>query len=87
MDTPLDSTLLSTLHRCDDCGKIITDPNLKLRCIVENLHVPLCAHCHAQRAQSLDGPIHVALAEHLVREAHALLDLGYSFAPQVVRDE
>lgn len=80
MSTPLDTSLLSGLHRCDDCGRITHTP--KSRHVAENLWTPLCVHCYDQRIQSLERDIAIVLAESIVQDAHALLNAGHSFGPQ-----
>lgn len=76
-----DTSLLSSLVNCDDCRRIISRSESEWRLIGENLHVPICPHCHAQRMDALDRVIVVALARVIVADAHDLLNAGHSFAP------
>jgi hypothetical protein len=80
MSTPFDSTLLSALHRCFDCGTVITEP--AWRPIGENVWVPICAWCYDQRMLALDRDLALAQARVIVLDAHDLLNDGHSFGPR-----
>jgi len=81
----MDTTLLSALRRCDDCGRITDRP--AYRSVVENLWVPICSHCHDRRLLAIEQQIHIELARHIIAETRNLLDHGQHYRFDLVDAE